>query len=322
MSLAAIARELGVHTSTVSLALRDMGRVSAVQRERIKASAARMGYVPDPLLVAFNHLRHSHRPRPHAHTVAFVTDTPVRRASPEGLGLWEILAGIKMRAAELSFSVDTFQLGDGKLSASRLDEILHARGISLVAVGPLSLGTATLPLHWERYCVAVIDSFHLLQPFDRVTLDHSGLVRDASATLRQKGCERIGFLCSTDEDLRLAHLPLAGFLLEEPVVPPLIHDFRAGPSEAFRKWCAQHRPDGLICGCHTAEAWLAQGGAGAGASLPWVSSTPAKGSRLHRLLGSHATEMLAARRQANQTGLPLVPSTLQIDRHSTLIPIS
>jgi DNA-binding LacI/PurR family transcriptional regulator len=46
-SITDIARETGVSAATVSLALRDKGRMSEETRERVKASAAALGYVPN-----------------------------------------------------------------------------------------------------------------------------------------------------------------------------------------------------------------------------------------------------------------------------------
>jgi LacI family transcriptional regulator len=42
-----IARELGVDSSTVSLALRDHPAIAAATRERIQRAAARMNYAPN-----------------------------------------------------------------------------------------------------------------------------------------------------------------------------------------------------------------------------------------------------------------------------------
>ena len=42
-----IARELGVDSSTVSMALRDHPAIAAATRERIQRAAARMNYVPN-----------------------------------------------------------------------------------------------------------------------------------------------------------------------------------------------------------------------------------------------------------------------------------
>ena len=46
-SITDIAAETGVSTATVSLALREKGRMSDETRARIKATASRLGYVPN-----------------------------------------------------------------------------------------------------------------------------------------------------------------------------------------------------------------------------------------------------------------------------------
>ena len=50
--MADVAREAGVHTSTVSLALRHSPRIAVGTRERVEAAAERLGYHPNPLVTA------------------------------------------------------------------------------------------------------------------------------------------------------------------------------------------------------------------------------------------------------------------------------
>ena len=57
-----VAALVGVHQTTVSLALRDHPGIPVATREKIREAAARIGYRPDPALDAFNFYRLSNHP--------------------------------------------------------------------------------------------------------------------------------------------------------------------------------------------------------------------------------------------------------------------
>ena len=50
VTMAELARELGVSKNTVSLALRHDPQISTTTRERVQAAARRAGYTPDPVI--------------------------------------------------------------------------------------------------------------------------------------------------------------------------------------------------------------------------------------------------------------------------------
>ena len=76
VTLRDIARELGVSHVTVSLALRDHPRISKAMTTRVKQTAARLGYRPDPMLTALSHYRRGRRANPITASIAWINAWP------------------------------------------------------------------------------------------------------------------------------------------------------------------------------------------------------------------------------------------------------
>jgi len=72
-----VATRVGVHRTTVSLALRDHPRIPAATRERVKTAAAKLGYRSNPLVSALMKSRRSGRAVKHV-ALAYVTNYPTR----------------------------------------------------------------------------------------------------------------------------------------------------------------------------------------------------------------------------------------------------
>ena len=72
VTMTAVAKRAGVHTTTVSLALRNHPSLPVTTRERIQALAREMGYRPDPGLAALVAYRSRLNPPKHRQTLAYI----------------------------------------------------------------------------------------------------------------------------------------------------------------------------------------------------------------------------------------------------------
>ena len=311
-----VAALVGVHQTTVSLALRDHPGIPVATREKIREAAARIGYRPDPALDAFNFYRLSNHPIRSAPLMAFLSDQPSSSACSGSVVHRDLYEGARAQAEKLGFVLERFLVGPGQLSAARLDHVLVARNIGCVLLGAFSLETAELPLDWSRLCALKIDSFHVQPRLDVVSANYQDAARQAVLRLRAQGRRRIGLVIARGDETRLENHAYAGFLVEhattdwERTIPPFaIDDASAGPVRDWAEWLSRHRIDALVVAAPGWDGWLEHAGIQA-PGIPVVrfrvrAERGQPGLVLnHREVGGRAVELLAMRWHTNQRGLP------------------
>ncbi len=235
-----IARESGVHYSTVSRALRDDPMVAAATRELIAETARRLGYSPDPMLRALALYRSSLQPVPSKETIAFLWPEQTRSEIVRSVYLQRYLRGARTRATELGFELSEFFVRDHKPAA--LERILHARGIRGLIVGVFNHAReARLDFPLENFACAALGGALQTPALHRVSHDHYHAMRTALRATHALGYRKIGFVVSDflDEILEarysmsfLAHHPLgaakaAKLLRVAPFTDQALADFIA-----------------------------------------------------------------------------------------------
>ena len=101
-----VAALVGVHQTTVSLALRDHPGIPVATREKIREAAARIGYRPDPALDAFNFYRLSNHPIRSAPLMAFLSDQPSAAAFSGSAVHRDLYEGARAQAEKLGFVLE------------------------------------------------------------------------------------------------------------------------------------------------------------------------------------------------------------------------
>lgn len=313
-----VAREAGVHQSTVSLALRNQPGIPVATRERVRAAADRIGYRPDPALDAFNFHRLAHQPARSSRALAFVADAKSWDEFSRRPANAEILRGVRHAAAASGFVLESFLVGSSQLSSKRLDQILRARNTSCLIVGPLALETRGLSLDWTGLCAVRIESFHLQTQIDIVAPDHRGAARRAFEELRRGDRQRrVGLIVREDEDLRLDGAVMSGFLTAQACVPdlPEIPPYLLGTRESVagagvRRWLRTHGVNAMLLGESRWRRELTETAKEEGLSLEAFASLDLAGAEAGETgidlqyfrLGEFAVESVAIRRQANRRG--------------------
>ena len=322
-TLRSLARDLGLSRTTVSDALRGSPRVDPRTAERVRKAAESAGYRRNPLAGALmSELRRS-RGSSFRGVIASVDFTEPDRPR-EGLPYHrELTEGMSVRAGELGFKLERFNVGVGELTVSRLDSILHNRGIGGLALLPAWSEPDLSALDWSRLAGVYTDYIIERPNLHTVCSDQYRSLLAALHRLGEMGYRRPGLLLQRHQDERLQFRWSAAFRTFQEnsaagaKVPPLIverHD-RA----AFARWFRDHKPD-VVLGHHCeAIGWMEACGAKVPATHGFVclnihmKSRPCAGLDLQpRILGRRAVELLIAQLQRNETGVPEWPSTTTI----------
>lgn len=245
-----VAHALGVHASTVSLALRNHPSIPEATRTRVREIAERLGYRRHPLVSALMSFRRSAGgAAPHT-TLACVSSSPPSddwKASPT---MREMLAGARAQAQALGFKIEEFPLFQRGMTPERFHQVLTARGIVGLIVAPVRHGGDTLPILWDHFS-AVAVGFTLRRPaIPRIGSDHGQSARLAIKECRRRGYRRIGFVVAQGQLTRVEEQWLAGYLTEHahpsvlPHPPPLVmYEIREKPLLA---WIGRHQPDVIL----------------------------------------------------------------------------
>jgi len=208
VTLRNIAEHVGVSRMTVSLALREDGRIPEVTRERVLAAARELGYTPNPrigeLMAETARSRHGLS----GETLAFMTSEPSR----DGWRKYslDIFNMVEQRASDHGYRVEPWWIADPELSPARINQILWSRGISGVIIPNISQQLFTdcggsLPIEWEHFCVVEIGG-GLRQPLvNQVFHDHQAGLFMALDQLEALGYRRIGLCLKSEDDLRTHH---------------------------------------------------------------------------------------------------------------------
>ncbi len=243
-----VAANAGVHVSTVSLALRNSPEIPLKTRERIQAIAQRMNYRPNPLVVALVQQR---RKSYTGISLGFISRTPKdqRLANPKYIG--SLLKHATIRAQELGFGMDSYDLADYGHDPKRLQKNLYNRNICGVMIAPLPRNHEHLDFDWSSLAATTIGRSLEYEHVDRIDSDYCGGSLLAMEHCEKLGFKRPGFLTLKRTDDRISGRWRAGFLAYLPKhkefkpLPPLIVDDDTIEQQLL-SWLRKHKPDVIL----------------------------------------------------------------------------
>ncbi len=335
VTLADVARNAGVHVTTVSLALRNHPRLPTKTRNRLRALAEEMGYTPDPMLSALVSYRDRKGSRRQHPTLAYLTNWKTRWGWKNVSAHPEFHAGAANRASELGYKLDHFWLGESGLTHQRLDSILRTRGITglILASHSLVMGDE-LQLDWDRYCAIKIDYYPHRPLLHTVTNNQCDIARLAVQQSIKAGYRRIGLVMHRGWEQSADNNWTAGFLCEQqfmPIknrIPPLIfpdqkaddgwlNEFSAPGSVdagAFRRWLDRHQPEVILSNAPFVLPALKELNLRIPHDIAFVelfledcSGETAGVRQNHATVGALAVELLTGQLQQNNFGVPEIP---------------
>ena len=257
-----IARSLGMHPSTICLALKRDPRVPRSTLEAVQAAARRLGYVRDPMLGALSAYRNARRRKAFHGTLAWLVSTSKDYDWRSFRDYADYFEGARQRGSELGYQLEVFDLHKHEESPSRLLGIFRARNIRGVIVCPQPQIDTVLNIDFDHLSGVTL-GYTLRSPaLHSVTAYHYSSVREIFRRLRASGYCRVGYVIPAEHDARLNGAFLSAFLLEQAAmkprerIPPYTGGFRPGSKAPFRAWLRRHRPDALIAANYQASTLI------------------------------------------------------------------
>lgn len=259
-SIRQIALETGFSTATVSMALRDCGRMAEATRRKIREAAEEMGYRPQPIVAkAFSMVR---QPKEawYRETLAYVTEYPMESAPRYQT---EIFQAAVQRARSRGYRVEPFQASGRPADHRRLSRILQSRGIrGLVILPRVEYAQPRLYLDWKKFAgVEIGRTLRSPRFLHRIERPIYYELNEAFHFLKRAGFRRIGMAVEPAEDKnRIGIYSAANLLFQERLPPPLRIPplSSAGPwkEKSFRTWMARYKPDVILIHSTDPLHWL------------------------------------------------------------------
>ncbi len=319
-----IAKKLGVHPSTVSLALNNSSKISAATRRKIQKAAEEMGYRKNPYVSALMSARRQGKTPQSPPVIAFITSSGTPDGWKEMHNAIEFHEGCADVAHSLGMRIEEFWLGDANLGAKRLDEILYHRGIQGGIFLPTGEFREKMNHSWEHIACVSYGIYDIVPSMDRVKADHYGNMEKVLGLLAEKGFGRIGFAMDTAYPYKNHNRWLAAYLMHQQNQPrgrkmqPWVCP---DPTyESFVQWLEKEKPDVIACMFSAkVKGWLERCGLGVPgdiglATLGTASESPSASGIIEdaATCGKLALEMLIERIHHNQPGSPAFPRYITV----------
>jgi len=331
--MAELARIAGVSSTTVSLSLSLSPKIPEETRARILALARQHGYHPNPYVSALMRCRRKRQPIEHPVALALINGLghPDAWRTSSSATRRQVREGALARGRELGYQVDEYWLHQDGMSPQRLSEMLHARGVNGLLMGPMPDEDPPPRLNWDYFSAVGINVTYKPLPLHVVCSDHHhaitrivhechalGYRRPALVIVRSQrhyfqGLLESGYLSAVDA--------LAGVKRIAPLYVESLEDRSRFDEPAFRLWLRRARPDVLI----TLDAEFLEGilrdlGMKVPADIGLASlGCAAIGDRFSGICqlghkkGAAAMDVLAGLVERNETGLPEQPITTLVE---------
>lgn len=249
ITLRDLAAKLGLHYTTVSLALRNHSQISESTRLKVQQLAREMGYVPDPMVSALSVYRQTLRSPGFHSTLAWLTNSPEALVNPN-YPFIEQFNGAQHRAAELGYQIEELPFRSPGMTAGRYVRMLQARGIQgiLVPPQPTHRMSGRIRMDWSGFSSVALGHTLAWPPLHRVASNHFQSAQLAVRELRKRGYQRIGLCISRLFNRRVLSAWSGGYFAEMQrkgaFIEPLLYDrFQL---DQLRKWISQYRLDSVI----------------------------------------------------------------------------
>ncbi|MES2692995.1 MAG: LacI family DNA-binding transcriptional regulator [Verrucomicrobiota bacterium] len=246
-----VADAVGVHLSTVSLALRNDSRLPEATRNKIRAVAQKLGYAPNPL-VSLLMSRVRRRNAGYRGTLGYLHTVPTDTPKLGGHVHRNFVGGARKRAAALGYNLDELFLSDDSMSPRRIVRTLQARSIAGLVIEhtPTALCPGRkLPFDISPFAVATL-CVPLAEPLHYVANDQYMRAILAARELLALGYRRLGLVVVGTFDSAMAHRCSAGFWAVQEYIEGIeripILRIKDTEERAFRAWLDRYKPDAIL----------------------------------------------------------------------------
>lgn len=321
-SIRSLALSLGLSGTTVSCALRGVGRVRPATVRRVRAAAAAAGYKLNPLTGSvLSQLRRGQLDT--FKGVLAIVDIAEPERKPHGPFHEKLVAGARKRAVQLGFSIEEFVIESSGLSVARLDSILQSRGVHGIYLLPSWVEHDLSQIAWPKYA-AICSALTAAKPaLNCVTGAAFRTIAMALERLDAMGYQRPGLALDRERD-ELTQLRYSGafmgYVQSRPhleLVP--MHIVSELERKAFKAWFREFRPDVVISPFTETLDWMIE----AGARIPERHGFVCLNAIYRRRpcaaidlqpgeVGSRGIDALITQLQRNDRGIPRVPTVTTI----------
>jgi DNA-binding LacI/PurR family transcriptional regulator len=306
VTLKEVARAAGVSHITVSRVVRRELTVKATTVEKVNRFLHKMGYQPDPVLSALSAYRVKGW-RPYTGKVLAFLET-----DKSAYNLM-VLAGARNEAAQLGYSVESFELPVSAKGQNQMGRQLFYRGIQGMLISPSSEPRRLDGWTWSRFAPVSLGALRHEPPMHAVAMDYFHGLQTAYRGLQKMGFKRIGLVLREDLEARTGHLWLGAYLaIGKPVMAPLLFTTRkANAEQALRQWRTRHRPDAVL----TIHRDWHETFSKAGITCAYLNDVaPEPGSPYIRLdpghIGREGVQLVHRLLQKQELGLPELPKMI------------
>jgi LacI family transcriptional regulator len=271
-----VADAVGVHLSTVSLALRNDPRLPEKTRQHIQAVARKLGYTPNPL-VSLLMARVRRRNAGYRGTLGYVHTVPKDSPKLSGRVHRNFLAGAQQRATDLGYHLDEFFLNEEPAGPRQLARMLEARSIAGLVIehmpGPLCPGRR-LPFDVTPFASASVGAPLADPPLHYVANDQYMRAVIAAREVLALGYRRIGLVLSDAFDSAMAHRCSAGFWAVQEYIEGIervpICRIKGKDQRTFAAWLQRHKPEVVFATHESVLGMAEQTGRRVPDDLGWV----------------------------------------------------
>ena len=326
-----IAAQAGVTQATVSMSLASNPRISAQTRGRIQAIARELGYQPNPYVSILMRIRRQGKPLKEKPVLALVCAqrTADGWRTHSSRTIQQMRQGAFERATLRGYRAQEFWLHRDGMSNERFSEMLYARGIRGLLLGPRAPGDPTPLLHWD-YFAAV----SLSVPVPNLTLttvcnDHYFSSLTVSRECYKRGYRRPGLVLCDGHLQRFqgrweAGVVMAGRMFPDlnPTTPLYVED--VSDTNVLVQWIKREKPDVIIAPSEEVVPDLLGVLQRAGWRVPQdiglvMLASPGLGSSASgifqngRMIGALALDTLISLVERNERGLPEQATTHMVE---------
>lgn len=325
VSMKDIAQKVGVHVSTVSLALQDSPKIRPQTKEKIRTAAQEMGYRHNPYLSTLMKSRKVRKVPQSSPVIGYITSHEDRDAWKKQNVLLDFFDGCSEMAVQRGYRMEVFWRKEPGMSPKRFSDILYHRGIQGIILGPCSDLDAHVELEWNYFSpVAIGHSIHHPQ-LHKVTNNHFLSTIRVMDQCARMGVKRVGFVVQEAHTIRLQHRWLGAYLakrremkLDTDIEPLITADWSL---ESVKKWYDRYKPEVIIGSFGSSVGnWLESTGIEIPNDVELISlACPRRGHRVtgiyenSRSIGAKAVQMVISMIEHTEKGIPLSPSTLSLE---------
>jgi DNA-binding LacI/PurR family transcriptional regulator len=248
-----IATKAGVTHATVSMSLANNPSIPPATRNRIKALAETMGYQPNPYLSTLMRLRSQRKGLDERPVIALVCAYDRadgwRRAGPT---IRQMREGAIERAALRGYKAQEFWLHQSGMSNTRFSDMLRARGIEGLLLGPLANNAQPPVLKWPDFSIVSLSVPLPSLTITTVSNDHYFSSLQTVRECHRLGYRRPGLIILKSQHGRMQGRWEAAFMIEQKFLPglsptqQLLVDDDWKDFALLRLWLKDEKPDVII----------------------------------------------------------------------------